>query len=50
MEMDEKVLRILDEKGEATADEISAEIKIPILEVKKVLARLETAGLLLLLV
>ncbi len=47
MDLDEMMLRILEEKGTATASEISSEMKVPVEEVKKVLARLETAGLLL---
>ncbi len=48
MYLDEMTLRILEEKGTATASEISAEIEVPVEDVKRALSRLETAGLLLL--
>lgn len=47
MDIEEMVLKILGEKGSATANEISAELKVPAEDVTKVLARLETAGMLL---
>ncbi len=50
MDLEEIMLKILDRKGTATASEISSEMKVPVEEVKRVLARLETAGLLLLVV
>lgn len=48
MDLEEMMLKILNKKGTATASEISSETKVPVEEVKRVLDRLETAGLLLL--
>jgi len=46
MEMEETVLRVLEKRGTATADEISVESKAPLDVVRRVLDRLETVGML----
>ncbi len=47
MEMEEIVLRVLEKRGTATADEISIESKVPLEVVRGVLDRLETVGMLI---